>query len=49
MQEVGPIFEDNTRKSGLKLPQFPSAKYKVAIGSNKVKKERELEEEEDPK
>ncbi|KAK5774612.1 hypothetical protein PVK06_042468 [Gossypium arboreum] len=42
--------KDHVRKRGLKVPQFPAAKYNVTIGLGKlVKKERELEEEEDPK
>ncbi|PPD83092.1 hypothetical protein GOBAR_DD19977 [Gossypium barbadense] len=48
MQEPRPIFEDYAQKSGLKLPQFPVAKYEVTIESSKAKKERELEEKEDP-
>lgn len=48
MQKALPIFEDCARKSRLKLPQFPIAKYKVKIEPSKVNKKKELEEEEDP-
>ncbi|KAK5845771.1 hypothetical protein PVK06_001992 [Gossypium arboreum] len=44
MQEVEPIYEDYTRKNGLKLPQFPTAKYEVKVEPSKIKKEEELED-----
>ncbi|KAH1097250.1 hypothetical protein J1N35_014171 [Gossypium stocksii] len=49
IQEAGQIFEDYARKSGLKLLQFLATKYDITIELSKVKKKRELEEEEDPK
>ncbi|KAH1046442.1 hypothetical protein J1N35_037226 [Gossypium stocksii] len=49
MQEAGLIFEDYVRKCGLKLPLFLATKYEVVTELSKVKKERELEEEGDPK
>ncbi|KAK5836698.1 hypothetical protein PVK06_012498 [Gossypium arboreum] len=49
MQEAGPTFEDYVRKSGLKLPQVPVAKYEVKAKPSKRKEEKESNVREDPR
>ncbi|KAK5839959.1 hypothetical protein PVK06_008819 [Gossypium arboreum] len=44
---IRPIYEDYARIGGLKLPQFPVAKYEVKAELSKTKKEEESEGKDD--